>query len=68
MFRSWLPQPSSSQNVDLLSKGWATFDLIKAEATQTKTPLLKQHDAGERVDLLDDYNVPARSISESADT
>ena len=30
------------------------FDLIKAGATQTETPLLKQYVAGERVDLLDE--------------
>ena len=33
------------------------FDLIKAGATQTKTSLLKQNAAGERVDLLDDLGV-----------
>ena len=41
-FLSGLPQPLSSH------------DLIKAGATQTKTSLLKQHAAGERVDLLDE--------------
>ena len=40
------------------------FDLIKAGATQTETSLLKQHAAGERVDLLDDYDFPARTITE----
>ena len=30
------------------------FDLIKAGATQTKTSLLKQYVAGDRVDLLDE--------------
>ena len=29
---------------------------MKAWATQTKTSLFKQHDAGEHVDLLDDYH------------
>ena len=53
-FRSGLPQPLSS-----------LFDLIKAGATQTKTSLLKQYVAGERVDLLDDYDFPARTITES---
>ena len=41
------------------------FDLIKAGATQTETSLLKQHAAGERVDLLDDYDFPARTITET---
>ena len=40
------------------------FDLIKAGATQTETSLLKQHAAGERVDLLDGYDFPARTITE----
>ena len=40
------------------------FDLIKAGATQTETSLLKQHAAGEPVDLLDDYDFPARTITE----
>ena len=40
------------------------FDLIKAGASQTETSLLKQHAAGERVDLLDDYDFPARTITE----
>ena len=53
-FRSGLPQPLSSQ----------IFDLIKAGATQTETSLQKQHAAGERVDLLDDYDFPARTITE----
>ena len=39
--------------------------LIKAGATQTETSLLKQHAAGERVDLLDDYDFPARTITET---
>ena len=30
---------------------------------QTETSLLKQHAAGERVDLLDDYDFPARTIT-----
>ena len=34
-----------------------SFDLIKAGATQTETSLLKQYVAGERVDLLDDYEM-----------
>ena len=41
------------------------FHLIKAAATQTETSLLKQHAAGERVDLLDDYDFPARTITET---
>ena len=41
------------------------FDLIKAGATQTETSLLKQYVAGERVDLLDDYDFPARTITET---
>ena len=40
------------------------FDLIKAGATQTETSLLRQYVAGERVDLLDDYDFPARTITE----
>ena len=33
------------------------FDLIKAGATQTETSsLLKEYDAGERVDLLDNFS------------
>ena len=51
-FRSRLPQPLSSH-------------LIKAGATRTETPLPKQHAAGERVDLLDDYDFPARAITEN---
>ena len=41
------------------------FDLIKAGATQSETPLFKQYDAGERVDLIDasDHNFPARTIT-----
>ena len=31
----------------------------------TETPLLKQYVAGERVDLLDDYDFPARTITET---
>ena len=31
------------------------FDLTKAGATQTKTPLLKQYVSGELVDLLDNH-------------
>ena len=42
-----------------------SFDLIKAGATQTKTSLIKQHAAGERVDFLDDYDFPARTITET---
>ena len=38
--------------------------MIKAGATQTET-LLKQYVAGERVDLLDDYDFPARTITET---
>ena len=38
--------------------------MIKAGATQTETSLLKQFVAGERVDLLDDYDFPARTITE----
>ena len=64
MFRSGLPQPLSSQNVDLSKAG---FDLTKAGATQTETPSFK-HDAGQRVDLLGDYDVPARTIRESSGT
>ena len=59
MFRSGLPQPLSSQ---------MPFDLIKAVATQTETSLLisiKQYAAGERVDLLDDHDFPARTITET---
>ena len=41
------------------------FDLIKAGATQTETSLLKQYVAGERVDLLGDYDFPARTITET---
>ena len=41
------------------------LDLIKAGATQTETSLLKQYAAGERVDLLDDYDFPARTITET---
>ena len=40
------------------------FDLIKAGAAQTKTSLLKQYAAGERVDLLDDYDFTARTITD----
>ena len=39
------------------------FDLIKAGATQTEMSLLKQYAAGECVDLLDDYDFPARTIT-----
>ena len=41
-------------------------DLIKVRATQTETSLLKQYYyvAGESVDLLDDYDFPARTITE----
>ena len=58
-FRSGLPQPLSSQI--------KSFDLIKAGATQSETSLLKQHVAGEHVDLLDhdDYHFPARTIIET---
>ena len=42
------------------------FDLIKAGATQTETSLPKKHTAGERVDLLDDYDFPARTILETS--
>ena len=42
-----------------------TSDLIKAGATQTETSLLKQYAAGERVNLLDDYDLPARTITET---
>ena len=52
--RSGLPQPLSSQ----------IFDLIKAGATKTETSLLKQHVSGEGVGLLDDYDLPARTITE----
>ena len=38
---------------------------IKAGATQTETSLLKQYVAGECVDLLDDYDFPARTIIET---
>ena len=43
------------------------FDLIKAGAcaTQAETSLLKQYVVGERVDLLDDYDFPARTITET---
>ena len=51
-----MPQPLSSQK---------KVDLIKAGATQTETSLLKQYVAGERVDLLDDYDFPARTITET---
>ena len=44
---------------------WSQNDLIKAGATQTETSLPKQHAAGERVDLLDDYDFPARTITET---
>ena len=54
-FRSGLPQPLSSQ---------------KDGATQTKTSMLKLlvYIAGERtrVDLLDDYDFPARTITETS--
>ena len=33
----------------------STRDLIKPGAAQTDTSLFEQYDAGERVDLLDDY-------------
>ena len=39
------------------------FDLIKAGATHTETSLFKQYVAGERVDSLDDYDFPARTIT-----
>ena len=42
--------------------------MIKAGATQTETSLLKQHAASERVDLLDDYDFPARTIIETTTT
>ena len=38
---------------------------VKAGATQTETSLLKQYVAGECVDLLDDYDFPARTITDS---
>ena len=41
------------------------FDLIKAGATQTETSFLKQYVAGECVALLDDYDFPARTITET---
>ena len=40
--------------------------MIKAGATQTETSFLKQYAAGERVDLLDDYDFPARTITEAS--
>ena len=40
------------------------FDLIKAGATKTETSF-KQHDAGKRVYLPDDYDVPGRTITET---
>ena len=42
--------------------------LIKAGATETEMTemlLLKQYVAGERVDFLDDYDFPARTINET---
>ena len=41
------------------------FDLIKAGATQTETSLLQQYVAGECVDLLDDYDFPGRTITDT---
>ena len=41
------------------------FGLIKAGATQTETSLLQQYVAGARVDLLDDCDFPARTITET---
>ena len=38
---------------------------LKAGATQTETSLLKQYVAGERVELPDDYDFPARTITEA---
>ena len=38
---------------------------MEAWATQTETSLLKQYVAGECVDLLDDYDFPARTITET---
>ena len=47
------------------SLGCPSFYLVKSTgARETKTSF-KQHDAGERVALLDDYDVPARSITET---
>ena len=42
--------------------------MIKAGPTQTQTSLLKQYVAGERVDLLDDYDFPARTITETGES
>ena len=59
-FRYGLPQPLSTQMAISVKK---PFDLIKAGATQTETSLLKQYVTGERVDSLDDYDFPARTIT-----
>ena len=37
---------------------------VKAGATKTETSLRRQYVAGECVDLLDDYDFPARTITE----
>ena len=60
MFRYGLPQPLSSQMAISVKK---PFDLIKAGATQAETSLLKQYVAAERVDSLNDYDFPARTIT-----
>ena len=41
------------------------ISLIKAGATQTETSLFKQYDAGESVDLVDDYDFPARTFTDT---
>ena len=43
---------------------WVAPALIKAGANQTEMLLLKQHAAGDH-ELLDDYDVPVRSITET---
>ena len=59
-FRSGLPQPLSSQIARRERER-----KFRSGATQTETSLLKQHAAGERVDLLDDYDFAERTITES---
>ena len=61
------PHQQHSHSLHVASNTHASngFDLIKARATQTETSLLKQYVAGEPVDLLDDYDFPARTITET---
>ena len=44
---------------------WSSSKSTRSPAACCFSKLLKQHAAGERVDLLDDYDFPARTISET---